>query len=183
LDFLLDGLCPDIVIIVIIDDIDRVNGLSNASPTLFSIFTDMKDKHPGVIIILTTNNKYKLPDALLRPGRIDEIIEFENLDFEPRKEIFQSYINHHNVNIDYNLDDIVKEAVGLTAAYIKEIVIQMKYQSKKDVLKLVSRMRDISGVKAESPECSNSSNEPANEEPANEPKCETCNPIGVPSIT
>lgn len=146
MDFLLDGLRPDIIVI---DDIDRVGGLSDASPTLFSIFTDFKDKHPRVTIILTTNNKHKLPDALLRPGRIDEIIEFEHLDFDPRKEIFNSYINHYNVENCGYLDEVVEQSVGLTAAYIKEIVIQMKYRDKDEVLQLVSRMKEIAGVKKE----------------------------------
>ena len=146
LDFIVDGLSPGFIII---DDIDRAADLEKSLPTLFAILADFKGKYSDVTIILTVNDLTKLDSALLRPGRIDEILDFNDPDEKDRREILSGYLKEFGIASLTDIDSIVMGTEGLTAAYLKEIALQLRYRSSEQIMKIVSRMNELAKPKAD----------------------------------
>jgi hypothetical protein len=143
LDFIIQGLGPDFLIV---DDIDRAPDLNASLPTLFTILSDFKHKHPNVTICLTINDITKLDAALIRPGRIDEIIEMDLPTKEERKDILKGYLDTFGITKEVDLDTISNVTEGLTAAYLQEVALQLKYRTQDKVLILVKRMNELSNT-------------------------------------
>lgn len=144
LDFIVNGLCPNFLIV---DDIDRAPDLTKSLPTLFSILSDFKCKHPNVTVAMTINDINQLDVALIRPERIDEIIELEPPDEEERSDILSGYISAFEVTREIDLNKLAAATDGLTAAYLQEIALQLRYRSQERVLKLVARMNELAKAK------------------------------------
>lgn len=138
LDFIVNGLCPNFLIV---DDIDRALDLAKSLPTLFAILSDFKSKHP--------NDITQLDPALIRPERIDEIIELEPPDLEERKEILKGYLEAFGVEREVDLYQLCVATDSLTAAYLQEIALQLRYRPQDRVLKLVTRMNELAKAKTE----------------------------------
>lgn len=136
LDLIVQNLSPDFLIV---DDIDRAVDLTKSLPVLFTLLSDFKVKHPKCAIILTINDLKLLDKALRRPGRIDEIIDFNNPDSEERLRILTEYSKFYNLS-DVDLLPLKEATAGLTAPFLKEIIIQLKYSSMTDVLNLIQKM-------------------------------------------
>jgi hypothetical protein len=140
LDLVIQSLSPDFLVI---DDLDRCADLEKSLPTLFSTLTDFKGKFPNVTVCITINDITKLDAALLRPGRIDEIKEFEDPNEKDREEILRGYLKEFGVEGLEDISEVVKGTEGLTGGYLKEVAMQLKYRPLSRVLKLVSRMREL----------------------------------------
>jgi hypothetical protein len=143
LDLVIQSLSPDFLVI---DDLDRCAELEKSLPTLFSTLTDFKGKFPNITVCITINDITKLDAALLRPGRIDEIKEFEDPNEKDREEILRGYLNEFRVDAIDDISEIVKSTEGLTGGYLREIAMQLKYRPLPRVLKLVSRMRELANT-------------------------------------
>lgn len=140
LDLVIQSLSPDFLVI---DDLDRCAELEKSLPTLFSTLTDFKGKFPNVTVCITINDITKLDAALLRPGRIDEIKEFEDPNEKDREAILRGYLREFGIPDLEDISEVVKSTEGLTGGYLKEVAMQLKYRPQSRVLKLVSRMRDL----------------------------------------
>ena len=146
LDFIVNGLCPNFLIV---DDIDRAPDLEKSLPTLFSILSDFKCKHPNITVAMTINDISKLDVALIRPERIDEIIELEPPDVEERSDILKGYLGAFKVTQEVDVQKLSEATDGLTAAYLQEIALQFRYRPQDKVIKLVARMNELAKAKEE----------------------------------
>jgi transitional endoplasmic reticulum ATPase len=75
----------------------------------------------GVFILGATNRKDMIDPALLRPGRIDMIIEIPPPDEDARLEIFKVHTKGKPLSKDVNLKSLSKETEGLVGADIEFI--------------------------------------------------------------
>jgi hypothetical protein len=73
LQVLVEALRPTVVII---DDLDRLAG---GSAQLLDLFESLHGPHGPRVVVVTTNEQDALPEALLRPGRIDEVATVEGV--------------------------------------------------------------------------------------------------------
>jgi len=146
LDLIIQSLSPNFLVI---DDLDRCAELEKSLPTLFSTLTDFKGKFPNVTVCITINDITKLDAALLRPGRIDEIKEFEDPNATDREEILRGYLKEFGIEGLEDISEIVACTEGLTGGYLREIALQLKYRPQSKVLKLVSRMKELAAPKTE----------------------------------
>jgi hypothetical protein len=146
LDLIIQGLTPDFLMI---DDLDRSTELEKSLPTLFSILTDFKGKFPNITVCITINDITKLDAALIRPGRIDEIYELEDPDEKDREEILRGYMKELGVVKEDGIAEIVRVTEGLTAGYLKEVAMQLRYQPHDRVVKVVTRMKELATPKDE----------------------------------
>lgn len=91
-----------------------------------------------VIVIAATNRKDLIDPALLRPGRIDSIIQLKMPDSDTRKEILKVHSKNMPLDGSVNLDDYIKKTDNWTGADIESLcrnaglnAIKRYYQTKK----------------------------------------------------
>lgn len=129
--------------VVLIDELDKLMGQlgSHHRGMLLSRIEKMRKCKKGLITIITANSVKNFPDAMLRPGRIDDIIEFTYPDESDRRMILQGYAEVLDVDVS---DDIVGKIAdisdGLTGAWLKEVVMQMKVSDPNTACGIIEKM-------------------------------------------
>jgi len=118
---------------VILDDFDRACRQADLLETLEHFKQVVK------LVIITVNDKKKLDDALLRPGRIDELILVDKMDEGVVKHVLGKYADGFEIVKDWPI------------AFINEYVIRRRYLSAVDaaesVKELTRRVADLSRYK------------------------------------
>ena len=119
--------------IVFIDEIDAIGSrrgvdrgggaVADSNKTLNQLLTEMDGfgKHK-VLTIGATNNSGILDKALLRPGRMDRIIDVPLPNLEGREAILESYLKKTKVDPDARPIDIARMTVGQAGADLQNIV-------------------------------------------------------------
>ena len=74
-----------------------------------------------VMVIAATNRKDLIDPALLRPGRIDSLVELEVPDKKTRKEIFRVHTRDMPLEKEINLDSYINKTENWTGAEIEAI--------------------------------------------------------------
>ncbi|AHC51220.1 ATPase AAA [Sulfolobus acidocaldarius SUSAZ] len=123
--------------IIVIDEIDgftlrREGDIHEVTHRLVNILLnrlqDIHDKRLPVIIIGTTNLPQEIDEALLRPGRFDEIIYVPLPDEKAREEIWLGYTK--GLSVDCKL--LANKSNRLSPADIKEIVESVSIECSKE---------------------------------------------------
>jgi hypothetical protein len=156
LSFLISGLQPDFLIF---DDIDRVADLPSAVPTMLDSLSELKARHPSVTAILTANSVEAFDPAILRPGRIDKVVEFEVPAAEERRDLLAGYLLEFKAACSH-LDAFVEATEGLTAAYLRDVAIQLTHIDETEVLETIKQMKRLA-EKAKGSSDSNKTDVPA----------------------
>lgn len=114
---------------VILDDFDRTHHQAQLLETLEYFQQKVK------LVIVTVNNKRKLDDALLRPGRIDELVLIDKMDEEVVKHCLGQYVDGFEHVKDWPI------------AFINEYVVRRTYLSSfeaaESVKELANRVRGL----------------------------------------
>ena len=129
--------------VLLIDEIDKLITNMNAHSLgqLLSRFEKFRRCRPGLITIFTANTVDSFPDAMLRPGRIDDIIEFSHPNPEDRRAILEGYAKALDVEMTEDaIEKITKTSEGLTGAWLKEVIIQAKVSDALSVCSLIEKM-------------------------------------------
>jgi len=122
--------------VVVIDEIDgftlkREEDIHEVTHRLINILLmrlqDLHDKNLPVIIIGTTNIPQEIDEALLRPGRFDEVIYVPLPNENARERIWCGYTQGLNVDCK----ELAKRSNRLSPADIKEIVEEVKIESER----------------------------------------------------
>ncbi len=141
LAYLLDAFQPSVLLV---EDLDHYSGLSRSISKLLTVFTDLKVSHPGIVIVLTVNDIDKLPEALLRPGRVDEIIEFDPPGPAESREILDGYLKEFEVHRPVDLDRLLDASVGMTGPFLKEVARQCSViENDDEIINLIKQMRRL----------------------------------------
>lgn len=139
--FLFGGLKPDSLII---DDVDRTS--FDHITTMFTILDWIKLEYPYVSTFMTANRVSHLDSAFVRPGRIDEVLWFQLPDEDDILVLLNTYLDFYNISCsDHDKKKIVKAAEGLAVPWIKEIALQLRYESLDSVLGLIDSMKKLKG--------------------------------------
>ena len=108
---------PDRPVITVIEDIDKMIDGTGLLPEMLD-FLDGKMSVDHHFVITTTNDSSTIPDALLRPSRMDMQIV---VDY-PSKEARRKYFELKGVK-EEDLDKYVKESAKLSVSQLKELFI------------------------------------------------------------
>ncbi|GJQ13544.1 hypothetical protein GpartN1_g5335.t1 [Galdieria partita] len=81
-----------------------------------------------VLVIGATNRSDLLDDALLRPGRFDEIIQVDLPDASSRKKIFQLYLRGANCD-SFHWNEIIESTQGWSGAEIANLCRQAVFHA------------------------------------------------------
>ena len=91
------------------------------------------------IVIMTTNHMEMIDPAIIRPGRIDHIINFDLCDTYQFSNIFKYYTNYDYAEIDKNF---IFEENKYTSSYIINTLVIPNKKNPKKILKLLSEKMD-----------------------------------------
>jgi hypothetical protein len=166
--------------VILIDEMDKLfSELSQYNQGLMlARIEKLRRCRPGLITIFTANNINKFPTAMLRPGRIDDIIEFKYPGLDDRKAILVGYAKSIGVDIlPEVVDEIAKQSNGLTGAWLKEVVMQMKVSDADSACSLITKMLKYSRPKKKKTEEDDCEEDSSYYEDEKEEKCkeEECN--------
>ncbi|KAF2425805.1 26S protease regulatory subunit 4 [Tothia fuscella] len=118
--------------IVFIDEIDAIGtkryestsgGEREVQRTMLELLNQLDgfDDRGDVKVIMATNKIETLDPALIRPGRIDRKILFENPDQTTKKKIFTLHTSKMSLSTDVDLDEFINQKDDLSGADIKAI--------------------------------------------------------------
>ena len=118
--------------IVFIDEIDAIGskryesssgGEREVQRTLLELLNQLDgfDDRGDVKVVMATNKIETLDPALIRPGRIDRKILFENPDENTKKKIFNLHTGKMSLGEDVDLTEFVNQKDELSGADIKAI--------------------------------------------------------------
>lgn len=118
--------------IVFIDEIDAIGtkrydstsgGEREIQRTMLELLNQLDgfDDRGDVKVIMATNKIESLDPALIRPGRIDRKILFENPDQNTKRKIFNLHTSKMSLNEDVDLDEFISQKDDLSGADIKAI--------------------------------------------------------------
>jgi cell division protease FtsH len=133
--------------------VDEIDGLARSRSSDGEISTGEKDttlnqllvcldgfhEYKNVFLICATNRLDILDKALMRPGRIDRIINIPLPNKEARKKILEIHMQNKPIN-DTLLDDLVKITSGFTGSLIEnllnEVILQVLREKKENLFPL-----------------------------------------------
>jgi len=118
--------------IVFIDEIDAIGtkryestsgGEREVQRTMLELLNQLDgfDDRGDVKVIMATNKIETLDPALIRPGRIDRKILFENPDQVTKRKIFTLHTGKMSLNEDVDLEEFINQKDDLSGADIKAI--------------------------------------------------------------
>ncbi|KFY73897.1 hypothetical protein V501_05586 [Pseudogymnoascus sp. VKM F-4519 (FW-2642)] len=118
--------------IVFIDEIDAIGtkryestsgGEREVQRTMLELLNQLDgfDDRGDVKVIMATNKIDTLDPALIRPGRIDRKILFENPDQQTKRKIFTLHTSKMSLNEDVDLEEFITQKDDLSGADIKAI--------------------------------------------------------------
>lgn len=116
--------------IVFIDEIDAIGskrydsssgGEREIQRTMLELLNQLDgfDDRGDIKVIMATNKMESLDPALIRPGRIDRKILFENPDSNTKKKILTIHTSKMSLSKDVNLDELVTSKDELSGADIQ----------------------------------------------------------------
>ncbi len=119
---------------------DRDGGVSEA--LLGKLLTWAATKTASVFLFLTSNYPQRLPPALIRKGRLDEIFFLDLPSVEERKEIWAHYLNKAGVTAcgAANLESLAGRSEGWSGAEIEACVNECRVRSFNDNEKITEDM-------------------------------------------
>ncbi|KAJ2903841.1 26S proteasome subunit P45 [Zalerion maritima] len=118
--------------IVFIDEIDAIGtkrydstsgGEREVQRTMLELLNQLDgfDDRGDVKVLMATNKIETLDPALIRPGRIDRKILFENPDQNTKRKIFNLHTGKMSLNKDVDLEEFIAQKDDLSGADIKAI--------------------------------------------------------------
>lgn len=122
----------DDLLLVIIDEADSICqkrteslGSNVGNSVVNQLLTEISgvEKKNNIFLILTTNRKDMIDEALLRPGRIDIAIEIGLPNEQERQEILQVHANNIKTQLqNIQLDELSKLTINYTGAELQMVI-------------------------------------------------------------
>lgn len=113
--------------VVVFEDIDSVT--QGERDTRINQILDAMDgilsKDANVITVFSTNHPERINEAMLRPGRIDVMLELGNVDAKAITDLVKAYSNGNledGIDIEAHGDELMAQAEGYTPAFIVEAI-------------------------------------------------------------
>lgn len=105
--------------LVFFEDIDSVTDNKQNINSILNTIDGLLSKSSQIMIILTTNSITKIEKAMLRPGRIDAVIEMGKIDVKSLGGLVKAYCGK-SLNGDINYTDLLASAQGYTPSFVSE---------------------------------------------------------------
>lgn len=108
--------------VVFIEDIDTESSSSNADDVtkLLEAFDGITSKGGEIVVAMTTNHVDRIHKGMLRPGRLDAIIEIAALDRPGVERLVKVVVPSEKLSDDVDYDVVYKAVEGYLPAFIRE---------------------------------------------------------------
>lgn len=127
--------------IVYLDDMDKFANEDRNHPdaeeyvTVQSCIDECKEY--GVFTLATVNDKYCLPDSLLRVGRFDKVIDVEVPSTIDAPKIIEYYLAGKNISKEIDVEEIARIMTGKSCAQLENIIneagIYVGYEDRNEI--------------------------------------------------
>lgn len=143
---------PAIIFFDEFDSISKMRGssLSDAGDKVVNqLLTELDgiEELEKVVVIAATNRRDLIDPALLRPGRIDAIVELPIPDKKTREEIFKVHTREMPLNEDVKISDYVSKTEGWTGADVEAVCRNAGISAIKRVYKNAKAGKDLKILK------------------------------------
>lgn len=112
--------------IVFVEDLDAVEKKNEGDADVVSILLDAFDgittKGAEVMMVLTTNHPERINKAMLRPGRLDAVVEIGALDQMGVTRMIEAIVPERNREADLDYMSIYEAMEGFLPAFVKEAI-------------------------------------------------------------
>jgi len=110
--------------VVFFEDVDGTAkpGEGDEVSEMLDVFDGITAKGGELMVLMTTNHVEKIHKAMLRPGRLDALIEIGALDRVGVEKLIKAAINPGKLDVDTNYDRVFTAMDGFFPAFIKEAV-------------------------------------------------------------
>ena len=107
--------------VVFFEDIDHDTnqGRGTKLNEILNTIDGLLSKNSEIVVVLTTNNVGQIDPAMMRPGRIDKIIELGRIDAEMLESMIKGYVGV-GLQGELNIPVLLLAAEGYTPAFIAE---------------------------------------------------------------
>jgi transitional endoplasmic reticulum ATPase len=107
--------------VVWVEDIDTDTGSSNpkAISEMLDAFDGINSKHGEIMVAMSTNHIDRVPPGMLRPGRLDFVIEVAELDRAATEKLLWVVVAPGKLANDVDFDAVYAEMTGFLPAFVK----------------------------------------------------------------
>jgi len=107
--------------VVFFEDIDHVTnqGRDTNLNQILNTVDGLLSKSSKVMVILTTNHVDQIEQAMMRPGRIDKVIELGNIDRQMIDHLIRGYVGNA-LKGELDLEALMEASSGYTPAFVAE---------------------------------------------------------------
>jgi len=113
--------------VVFFEDVDTISsgGDDDSVSKLLDTFDGITAKGTELIVMLTTNHPERIHKGMVRPGRLDAVIEISSLDRDAFERMIQATVPEEFLDeIDY--DKVAEAMEGFLPAFVKEAIDRTK---------------------------------------------------------
>lgn len=109
--------------VVFMEDADTLASTDNEDliSEILDMFDGIQAKSTDLIAVLTTNHPETLHKGMMRPGRLDAVIEIGALDSSGIEKLIKSVIGESRLDPNIDFKPIVAAAEGYMPAFVKEL--------------------------------------------------------------
>lgn len=100
-------------------DTDTVSSNPKAVSAMLDAFDGITAKAGEIVIALSTNHIHKLPAGMLRPGRLDYVLEIAGLDRSATEKLIRVVVAHGKLAEDVDFDSVYAEMEGFLPAFVR----------------------------------------------------------------
>lgn len=109
--------------VVFMEDADTLASSENEDliSEILDMFDGIQAKSTDLVAVLTTNHPETLHKGMMRPGRLDAIIEIGALDASGIERLIRSVVGNDRLAPDIKFDRVVTASEGYMPAFVKEL--------------------------------------------------------------
>jgi hypothetical protein len=110
--------------VVFVEDIDNQSNDGDAGVVsrLLDAFDGITSKGGELMIVLTTNHLDRIHKGMLRPGRLDAIVEIAGLDRNGVERLIKAVVPKGKLSEDCDYDAVYAEMDGFLPAFVRETI-------------------------------------------------------------
>lgn len=107
--------------VVWVEDVDTDTSTSNAKSVsrMLDAFDGITTKNGEIIVAMSTNHIEKVPPGMLRPGRLDYVLEIGEFDQAATEKLIRIAVTPGKLAADVDFDEVYAEMDGFLPAFIR----------------------------------------------------------------